>query len=164
MRAGLPFVVQSRCTTEITALEFGVTKGRDSIVFIVPGFPGDELETDCVPDVQNFVRVFARLHPELSVHVIAFQYPFKKRTYTWNGVNVHALAGGNRRFPLRLRAWLDAALQLRRIVHAEHVVALHSMWLAECSYVASWFSRWSGVKHIATICGQDALRANPYLK
>ena len=44
------------------------------------------------------------------------------------------------------------------------VIALHSLWLAECTYVASWLARRSRIRHIATIHGQDALATNPYLK
>jgi glycosyltransferase involved in cell wall biosynthesis len=38
------------------------------------------------------------------------------------------------------------------------------MWLAECTFVASWLARLNRTKHIASICGQDALASNPYLK
>jgi glycosyltransferase involved in cell wall biosynthesis len=44
------------------------------------------------------------------------------------------------------------------------VIALHSLWLAECTYVASWLAQCSGTRHIASIQGQDALVTNPYLK
>jgi glycosyltransferase involved in cell wall biosynthesis len=137
---------------------------RESVVLLVPGFPGSENETDCLPPVQNFVRAVARRNPSIAFHVISFQYPFTPGHYRWHGVTVHALAGRNKRFPMRLSSWVRAALRVRALMKSHRVVALHSMWLAECTYVASWMARITGTKHIASIRGQDALRTNPYLR
>jgi len=131
---------------------------------LVPGFPAKEAETDCLPAVQNFVKALARRNPNISVHVVSFHYPFAAGVYTWNGVRVCALAGRNKAFPMRFRTWLRAIAYVRRLIKAENVIALHSFWLAECSYVAAWLARMTGARHIATICGQDALSDNPYLK
>jgi glycosyltransferase involved in cell wall biosynthesis len=141
-----------------------MTKRRESIVFIVPGFPTNEEETDCLPAVQDLVKAIAHRNAELEVHVISFQYPFRKGVYTWHGCTVHALAGRNKRFPVRFLTWLQAASEIRRLIRSRRVVALHSLWLAECTYVTSWIARLTGTRHIATICGQDALANNPYLK
>jgi glycosyltransferase involved in cell wall biosynthesis len=137
---------------------------RDTVVFLVPGFPQTEAETDCLPFLQNFVKAIARRNPGVDFHVIAFQYPFTAGKYSWNGVTVHALAGLNRRFPLRLRTWIQAAMEIKRLRRSANVISLHSFWLAECTFVASWISRASGMRHIATIAGQDALDTNRYLK
>jgi len=137
------------------------------IVVLVPGFPGNEQETDCLPPVQTFVKAITRRNPDKSIHVVSLQYPFRKRTYSWNGVTVHALAGGNKRFPLRFLCWIQAARIVLQLIRSHRVVVLHSIWLAECTYLASWilwFRRTHAVKHIATIIGQDALANNPYLK
>jgi glycosyltransferase involved in cell wall biosynthesis len=136
----------------------------EAIVFLVPGFPQTEAETDCLPPVQNFVKAVAGRNPGIRFHVIAFQYPFTAGEYLWNGVTVHALAGLNRRFPLRLRTWVQAASKVRHLQRSTNVIGLHSFWLAECSYVASWIARRNRTRHIATISGQDALDSNRYLK
>jgi glycosyltransferase involved in cell wall biosynthesis len=140
------------------------SKRRTSIVILVPGFPGSEAETDCLPPVQNFVKAIARRNPDVEINVVSLQYPFSAGTYTWNGAIVHAMAGRNKRFPLRFRSWLQAAWCVRHLMKSRDVVALHSFWLAECTYVAAQVARMTGTKHIATICGQDALSENPYLK
>src|SRR5262245_27749128 len=137
---------------------------RKSIVMLVPGFPANEAETDCLPAVQNFVKAIAGRNPHIVVHVISFQYPFERGSYMWNAANVHAFAGRNRRFPIRFRTWFQAGWRVRRLIASQDVIALHSFWLGECSYVGAWLSRMMGKKHIATICGQDALSDNPYLK
>ena len=138
--------------------------GQKSLVLFVPGFPASESETDCVPPVQEFVKAVARRNPGLALHVVSFHYPFQAGRYRWNGVQVHALGGRNSRFPLRLRTWLRAATLFRRLTKAYDVVALHSFWLAECSYVGSRLAGGSAIRHVATIRGQDALPENPYLR
>src|SRR5262249_15170181 len=133
-------------------------------VMLTPAFPATEEDSCWLPPLQNFVKAIALRNPGLDVHVVAFQYPYKKGSYVWHGVQVHALAGKNRRFPIRFATWLRAAFVVRWLIRRHRVIALHSHWLAECSYVGSWISRTSRIKHIATIHGQDALATNPYLK
>src|SRR5262245_27477036 len=134
------------------------------LIILVPGFPATEAETDCLPPVQNFVKAIVSRNRDVAVHVVAFQYPFMAGDYTWHGAVVHALAGKNKRFPIRLRTWFQAVRCVRRLIKAHRVIALHSFWLGECTFVASWLARTTGTTHIATICGQDALSKNPYLK
>ena len=136
----------------------------EAIIFLVPGFPGSETETDCLPPVQNFVKALATRNPNVAVHVVSFQYPFKRGTYSWHGVTVHAIAGENKRFPFRLWTWFQGVRRVRRLTRSHSVIALHSMWLGECTYVGSYFARTGGPKLIASIQGQDALSDNPYLK
>ncbi len=137
---------------------------RKALLFVVPGFPSNEAETDCLPAVQNYIKAIAARNRNIAVHVVALHYPFKRGTYQWNDVTVHAIAGANRPFPRRLNAWIGAAWRLRSLLAANDVLAVHSHWLAECTYVASWLARAFRKHHIATIRGQDALAANPYLR
>ena len=135
-----------------------------SIIFLIPGFPEDETDTTSLPAVQNYVAAFARAHPELQTHVIAFQYPFARRTYAWKTATVHALAGGNKRGLRRLGTWLRAARTVARIHRATAVQALHSFWLTECTWVARLLSRLFRLGHVASIGGQEAQASNPYFK
>jgi glycosyltransferase involved in cell wall biosynthesis len=135
-----------------------------AIVILVPGFPATESETHWVPPVQNFVRAITRRNPDIAVHVVSFQYPFRRSGYIWHGATVHGLRGRNKRFPFRFRTWIQAALEVRRVMASHEVLVIHSFWLAECAYVGSWLARVSGLKHIGYIQGQDALPSNPYLK
>jgi glycosyltransferase involved in cell wall biosynthesis len=135
-----------------------------AIVILVPGFPASETETHWVPPVQSFVRAITRRNPDIAVHVVSFQYPFRRSRYVWHGATIHGLRGRNKRFPLRFRTWIQAAIEIRRIMASHDVIAIHSFWLAECAYVGSWLARISRRKHIGYIQGQDALPSNPYLK
>src|SRR5262249_18516981 len=107
------------------------SRGR-SIILLVPAFPASETETHWLPPIQNFAKEIRRRRSDLSMHVISFQYPYKSGTYLWNECTVHALAGKNRRFPLRFKTWFQAMRHVRRIAASENVIALHSFWLAEC--------------------------------
>ncbi len=135
-----------------------------SLVFLIPGFPEDEEDSTCLPAVQNYVASFAQAHPEIQTHVIAFQYPFARRTYAWKTATVHALAGNNRRALRRLGTWLRATLAVRRIHRKTRVQALHSFWLTECTWVARRLSKRFRIRHVASIGGQDAQTNNPYFK
>jgi len=136
---------------------------RKAIVILVPGFPATETETHWVPPVQNFVRAITRRNLEIAVHVVSFQYPFRRSRYVWHGATVHGLRGRNKRFPFRFRTWIQAAIEIRRVMASHDVTVIHSFWLAECAYVGSWLARISRTKHIGYIQGQDALSSNPYL-
>jgi glycosyltransferase involved in cell wall biosynthesis len=141
-----------------------ITDRRSGVVMLVPGFPRTEKETDCLPPLQALVKAVARRNPALAVHVVSFHYPFERSDYPWNGAIVHALGGRNRAFPFRLSTWIQAATQVLQLSTSNHLIAIHSHWLAECTYVGSWISRLTRTRHIATIRGQDALISNPYLR
>jgi glycosyltransferase involved in cell wall biosynthesis len=136
----------------------------EAIVLLVPGFPGSEAETNCLPPVQNFVKALSERNPSIAVHVFSFQYPFEPGIYTWHGATVHAFAGRNKKFPIRFGTWLQLGVGVWRLTRSHRVIAIHSMWLAECTFVASLLARTCVSKLIASIQGQDALSGNPYLK
>jgi len=140
------------------------SKDSRCIILLVPGFPPNEAATDCLPALGSFVKALTGRNPHIAIHVIAFQYPFESGRYAWHGATVHALAGRNRRFPMRLATWLRAAWRAWRLARWHRVVALHSHWFSECAYVASWLARLTGAPHIVTIHGQDALSDNPYFR
>ena len=133
------------------------------IVLLVPGFPASEAETDCLPPLQNFVKALVYRYPDIAIHVVSFHYPFERKNYIWNGATVHALNGRNKRFPSRFWTWLKAGWCVLRLRKSYRMVAVHSHWLSECTYVGAWVTRLTGTRHVATIRGQDALAGNPYL-
>ena len=141
-----------------------ISDSKKAIVILVPGFPATETETHWVPPVQSFVRAITRRNPDIAIHVISFQYPFRRSRYVWHGAAIHGLRGRNKRFPFRFQTWLQAAFEIRRVMASHDVIVIHSFWLAECAYVGSWLARISRTKHIGYIQGQDALPSNPYLK
>lgn len=107
---------------------------------------------------------FAKENPDIKIAVVAFQYPYKRRKYRWNGITVYPCGGrGKRRF-YRLFTWLLAVLQILRFHLRHKITVIHSFWLAECAFIGYILSKTLLVKHIASIMGQDVAINNLYLK
>ena len=135
-----------------------------SIVLLTPGFPANEADTSCLPPIQNYIFAYARTHPDIEVHVIAFQYPFRRARYTWNGIVVHALGGRNRSGLRRLPAWLRARTTIKKIAAATEIATLHAFWITECALVGARASKRLGTPLVVSIAGQDARADNRYLR
>lgn len=124
------------------------------ILVLAPGFPADRGDDTCIPALQVLVRALAR-QSDIIVSVVAFQYPFRRGTYTWSGATVHACGGGNRGGLARRFLWRQAR-RAAQAVHAERPVDLiHSFWLEECSAVGQVLARRWNVPQVAAIMGQD---------
>src|SRR6476469_4719284 len=67
-----------------------------TLVILSPGFAKDEADTTCIPLQQSLVRVLNAKHPSLRIIIIAFQYPYERKTYSWHGNPVIAGAGRNK--------------------------------------------------------------------
>lgn len=142
----------------------GRPQRRHAAVYLVPGFPVDDLDSTCLPAIQNHVHAYAEARPDVSVNVVALHYPFRRGTYAWNGVTVHALAGSNRRGWSRGARWLATLRILTRLASEAKIVQLHSFWLGECALMGSMAASLIGVPHVASIGGRDALEDNRYLR
>ncbi len=140
------------------------TERKPGIVFMVPGFPEDEQDTTCLPAVQNYIEAFAASRPDVDVHMIAFQYPFFRGEYAWKQATVHALGGMNRTSLRRMPTWARAIWTFMRLRKRTDVRVLHTFWLTECTRVGQWLRRAFGIRHVASIGGQDAQPTNPYLR
>ncbi|MDZ7343292.1 MAG: glycosyltransferase [candidate division KSB1 bacterium] len=139
-------------------------KSAAGVVFLVPGFPKDEEDTECLPLLQNYIFYFSKSRPAIPMAVIAFQYPYFIGKYKWNNITVYSAGGKNRRRGFRILAWLRAVyyfLQLRRQIK---VAVIHSFWLDECTFVGQCLAKAFKIKHVATIGGQEVRPSNRYLK
>jgi 1,2-diacylglycerol 3-alpha-glucosyltransferase len=141
-----------------------LTVTADKILFLVPGFPRDEKDSTCIPALQQYVYHFAKHNPNILVRVIAFQYPYTKRKYNWNGIEVCPCGGKGRRRLGRLITWLRAIEYVLQEHFRNEVLLIHSFWLEECTFIGQLMSKILFTKHIASIMGQDALQRNLYLK
>jgi glycosyltransferase involved in cell wall biosynthesis len=135
---------------------------KKALVILTPGFPCDEKDTTCIPFLQEFVFAFLRLHPEIELHVIAFQYPYKEGHYKWNGAHVYSAGGKNTRLA-RLSTWNRVNRQLKKLNKEKDVLSVHSFWLTEAAFIGQKFAKRNKLKHIAWCIGQDALKKNKYL-
>jgi len=134
------------------------------ILLLVPGFPENERDSTCLPALQSFVEALSRPASGRPPEVIAFQYPYHRRSYTWRGVRVHALGGGNSAFKKPLM-WLRAILMARRIAADSPIGTtgvVHSFWMGECALIGAILARFLAWKHVVSIGGQEIRRPTAY--
>jgi glycosyltransferase involved in cell wall biosynthesis len=136
----------------------------DTLVILSPGFPKNEDDTTCLPLQQVLVKELKRNYPDINIIVLAFQYPFKKHNYVWNGVTIKAFGGKGRGKLFRFLNWISVWRELKRLNKSHHIIGLFSFWMGECSFIGHWFAKAYYLKHSCWICGQDAKAGNVYLK
>lgn len=134
-----------------------------NILLLVPGFPADEQDKSCIPALQNYVAALAA-QSQVSLTVIALQYPFQRGEYRWQGCRVYACAGRNRGGPARRLNWISAANNAKKYHRSRPFDLIHSFWLSETAHIGQKLSRAWNIPHIATIMGQDARAENRYIK
>lgn len=133
------------------------------IVFVTPGFAKDEADTTCLSYLQDFLKVFRKARPDIRISVVTMQYPFKRGKYDWNGVEISAIAGKNRRWAKPL-TWWRTVKEIRALHRLQPITLIHSFWLGEATLVAAYAAKKLAVAHFATCMGQDAFPTNRYLK
>lgn len=133
------------------------------IILLTPGFPADESDTACLPALQDFVLGWKTCYPDISISVIAFQYPHQAKSYYWHSIPIYAAGGHDRNGGYRLITWMKVLLQLMRKRKKNRTILL-SYFLTEAAYVAQQFTKVSAAVHIAMAAGQDVKKSNPYLR
>ena len=131
------------------------------LLVLVPGFPVDETDMSCLPAIQCYVEALGRRLPEGMVEVIAFQYPFECRSYSWRGISIHALGGGNSMIA-KPRTWARAMDAGRRVISGRRQGVIHSFWLGECAFVGALLARRHAWKHVVSIGGREVRRRTIY--
>jgi len=133
------------------------------LVVLIPGFAADEDDSTCLPAQQAFMKSLRRIYPGLKVSVIAFQYPFTAREYSWNGIDVFPLNGRNKGGARRLITWYRAWKLMKRLKKDGHVIGLLSFWCSDCALVAKKFATKNKMKHYCWVLGQDAKKENGFV-
>ncbi|MGZ3847133.1 MAG: glycosyltransferase [Flavisolibacter sp.] len=131
-------------------------------VILSPGFAASESDTVCLPMQQAFVRSLSKTYADVNVIVLAFHYPFVRRSYSWFDVSVRSFNGKNKGgLPgIILRRNVDRALE--QIHKDKKIVGLISFWLGECAYVGKRFAQRKKLPHYCWLMGQDAKPKNKY--
>jgi len=132
------------------------------ILFLVPGFPKDENDFNCIPPLQEYLLKFISTYPSIKISVIAFQYPYLSRTYLWNGINVVPLDGQNSAVKKPI-VWLKAIREVNKIQKSFPIDMIHSLWVGECALIGNYLSNKINCQHICTLMGQDVKSSNRYL-
>lgn len=138
-------------------------KSAKHILFLVPGFPADENDFNCIPPLQEFLLKFKSSYPSAKVSVISFQYPYQYKDYIWNGIKVFPLNGKNYAVKKPL-VWLKGVRKAARTHKANPVNVIHSLWLGECAMIGNILSKKFNCEHICTLMGQDVKSTNRYLR
>ncbi|WP_299438766.1 glycosyltransferase [uncultured Aquimarina sp.] len=133
------------------------------IVFLTPGFAISEEDSNTIPALQVYLKNLLITVPEAKLTLVAFQFPFTRKNYTWNGIEIVPLNGKNNRFK-KLWIWKSALKTLKKI-HKKHPIStIHSLWIGECSFIGKKFSNKHNISHIVTVMGQDTIANNRYNK
>ena len=133
-----------------------------TFIILSPGFPKDEADSTCLPFPQLFVQTLKRLNPSLNIIVIAFQYPFDSKEYTWHGVHVIPFSGKNKGKLNRLLLWNAVWKKLKKIMHENEVIGILNFWLGECALIGKFAGKKFQVKNFTWMLGQDAKKNNRY--
>lgn len=131
------------------------------LVFIVPGFPADESDSQCIPALQTFVKNLLKTK-HYSISVITLYYPQFKKKYEWHGTRVFSLAGKPgiiNKIPLLFEVFAS----FNKINTNNPVTIIHSFWLQDTCWVGRKLSQKYHIPHLCTAMGQDVLETNKYL-
>jgi glycosyltransferase involved in cell wall biosynthesis len=137
---------------------------QKAIVILSPGFASSKTDSTCLPMQQDFVKSLMEIYPDLSVVILAFQYPYVVKTYNWHGATVMSFNGRNKRGFSRLLLRQKISKALKEIHQKTKIIGLLSFWYGECALVAKKFGNKNGLRHYCWIMGQDAREKNKYPK
>lgn len=134
-----------------------------ALVILIPGFASDKSDTTCLPAHQNFILHINQLFPHVKLVILAFQYPFDKKEYEWNGNRVIAFGGKNRGGIARRLLWYRVRKKLEKVKSEYTISGVLSFWAGECAVIGKRFAEANGIKHFCWLMGQDARRENRFI-
>ena len=131
---------------------------KKHILFLTPGFPPDEANTQCIPALQIFAKAMS-LEKEVKISIICLHYPQQYGQRKWNGLEVYdAYANNKIRIFWNVWKWVKI-IQLRQSIDI-----IHSFWLNDTAFLGHWIGRFKNIPHCITLMGQDARPSNNYLR
>lgn len=136
----------------------------NTVIVVTPGFPKDEQDTTCLPAFQQFALALKHNFSDIKFIFISLQYPFKKELYTWNGIEVHAIGGKNKKHIFGLRTKRLALQKLSELKETSNIKGLISLWCIDTALVANKFALENKINHLIWIIGQDAKPTNGFVK
>ena len=78
---------------------------HSTLLLLIPGFPGNEEDTTCLPSQQLLVKELNKLFPKLQIIILAFEYPYVDKEYEWFGNRVIPFNGRYKSKIHRLLLW-----------------------------------------------------------
>ncbi|MBC8173480.1 MAG: hypothetical protein H7X71_06185, partial [Chitinophagales bacterium] len=134
-----------------------------NVLIITPGFAADENDSATIPYLQDYVLALKNKIGADHIKIITIHYPFTKKKYLWNGIEVFPVNGKNKKGLFRLYTIRQAVRIAKKSLKTGRYV-LHSFWLTDAAIVGQFITKKYRLKHISTIMGQDAKTSNKYLK
>jgi len=119
----------------------------DTLVVLTPGFAENESDTTCLPFLQGHISALSKNFPRLEIIILAFQYPYVKEVYKWNGIEVVSFNGRSRGKIYRLGLWLQVWRKLLELKRTKKIIGLFSLWCTECALIGSHFGKFYKLKH-----------------
>jgi glycosyltransferase involved in cell wall biosynthesis len=135
-----------------------------TFIILSPGFPKNETDSTCLPFLQNFVVELNNQFPTIEIVLLAFDYPFVAKEYSWHDTKVFSFNGWQKKIIGKLLKWRNVWRRLAEYNKNSEVMGLLSLWCGECAYIATLFSRSNKLLHYCWVLGQDAKPGNKYVK
>ncbi len=137
---------------------------QKTLIILAPGFAASESDSTCLPLLQTILKSLKETFSELNIVVLAFQYPHRKGSYMWKGIEVISFDGRNRKKLYKPILWRRILNKLQQLNRDNNIIGLLSLWCHECAWVGKKFSKKNKLKHYCWIWGQDARQGNKYIK
>ena len=141
-----------------------MSNANKTLVILTPGFAQSEADINCLPLQQGVIKALQQNDPALNIVILAFQYPYVKKEYTWYGNKVISFNGRNKGGIAKLLLRKKIYRTLNEISSNNTVCGLLSFWYGECALIAKRFAGRNNLKHYCWILGQDARENNTYPK
>ena len=134
-----------------------------TLIILSPGFPKDEMDTSCLPFLQQFVIELKCQFPGLQVVILAIDYPLIRSFYRWNNTLVFSFNGWKKGKVSKLFAWWFVLRKMRKIRQENEVLGILSLWYGPCAFLGNRFAKRNRIKHFCWMQGQDAKKGNRYV-
>ncbi len=140
-----------------------MSKNSKTLIILSPGFPKDEMDTACLPFLQQFVIELKSQFPGLQVVILAIDYPLIRSFYRWNNTPVFSFNGWKKGRVSKLFTWWFVLRTMRKIRQENEVLGILSLWYGPCAFLGNRFAKRNRIKHFCWIQGQDAKKGNRYV-
>ena len=131
------------------------------MLYITPGFPSSESDSNCLPPLQSFIRGWSP--HDVQAMVISLAYPGHGKPYRWHDIPVFD-CGKTGNLPRRhWRSFRSLRTYLRLIRIGKSAPDLvHSFWANDAAIWGGFAASFFDIPHLNTLMGQDATATNAY--
>jgi glycosyltransferase involved in cell wall biosynthesis len=140
-----------------------MSKDKDILVILTPGFPASESDSTCLPSQQLLVKALNTNYPGMPVIILSMEYPFHRKPYLWHSNTVIPFDGWNKGRIKKMDSWIAVWRALQRLKREYHIVGLFSFWCTQCALIGKYFGRLYAIRHYIWILGQDARKDNRFI-